>query len=207
MADWIVDVMREGGYLAVAGLMLAETVLPPVPSEVVMPVAGLLAAEGEVSLAGVVIAGSAGSLAGAYAWYAVARAIGAERLTRWADRHGRWLTLSANDIRGVSRWFDRYGTTAVLFGRLIPGIRSLISLPAGIAEMPLRKFLTWTAVGTVAWSGALAVAGFVLRDRYEGITQSVGLLSNVVMGGAVLLYVYRLVTFKHPMSPDPITKP
>jgi membrane protein DedA with SNARE-associated domain len=195
-SSWIIDLIEGGGYLTVALLMFAETVFPPIPSEVVMPLVGFLAAEGRLSLPGGIAAGTAGSVGGAYAWFVVARRVGAERLKRWAGRHGRWLTVSPDDIDRVLHWFQRHGATAVLVGRLVPAVRTLVSVPAGIARMPTRTFLLWTTVGTLAWSGTLAIIGFLLGDRYEAIAGSVGVFANVVIGSAVLLYVYRVVTFR-----------
>jgi membrane protein DedA with SNARE-associated domain len=161
-----------------------------------MPLVGFLAAEGRLSLPGGIAAGTAGSVAGAYAWFLVARRIGADRIKRWADRHGRWLTVSPDDIDGVLRWFQRHGAVAVLVGRLVPAVRTLISVPAGIARMPTPRFLLWSTAGTLAWSGTLAVIGYLLGDRYEEIAGSVGIFANIVIGSAVLLYVYRVVTFR-----------
>lgn len=195
-SSWIVELISNSTYLGVAALMFMETVFPPIPSEVVMPVAGFLAAEGRLSLAGAIAAGTAGSLAGAYAWFAVARRIGAERLKRWATRRGRWLTIAPDDIDAVCRWFTRHGPVAVMAGRLVPAVRSLISIPAGIAGMESRTFLTWSALGAALWTGLLAAIGYFLGNRYEGVARYIGLFSNVVIAGAVVLYAYRVVTFR-----------
>src|SRR3546814_4878679 len=114
--------------------MLAENVFPPIPSEVILPLAGYTAAQGRGSLWVVAIAGTLGSAAGAVLWYYVGRWIGIERLKRFASRHGRWLTLTPGEVNHVDRWFDRYGRWAVLFGRMVPGVRTLISVPAGRSE-------------------------------------------------------------------------
>jgi membrane protein DedA with SNARE-associated domain len=194
-ANWILALINNASYPGIALLMFAETVFPPIPSEVVMPIVGFLAADGRVSLAGGIASGTAGSLAGAYAWFFAARRLGATRLKQWAGRHGRWLTISPDDVDAVSRWFERYGTLAVLLGRLVPAVRSLISVPAGIANMPTAQFLIWSAIGASLWSGFLAGIGFALGERYEEVVPYIGIVSNVVIGGALLLYVYRLVTF------------
>lgn len=195
-SNWIVELIDSGSYLTIAALMFAETVFPPIPSEVVMPLVGFLAAEGRLSLPGGIAAGTIGSVGGAYTWFVAARAIGADRLKRWADRHGRWLTLSRTDIDGVLRWFARYGAIAVLVGRLLPAVRTLVSVPAGIANMPTPTFLLWTTVGALAWSGTLAGIGFLLGERFDALARWVGLFANVVVASAVLLYVYRVVTFR-----------
>ncbi len=137
MFDWITGIVDRTGYLGVALLMFAENLFPPVPSELIMPLAGFAAARGDLSLPLVLAAGVAGSLAGALFWYWIGRKVGADRLKRWAGRHGRWLTLSPGDVDEADAWFDRHGVKAVLLGRLIPAVRTLVSVPAGLAAMPL----------------------------------------------------------------------
>src|SRR3546814_2039510 len=127
--------------------MLAENVFPPIPSEVILPLAGYTAAQGRGSLWVVAIAGTLGSAAGAVLWYYVGRWIGIERLKRFASRHGRWLTLTPGEVDHVDRWFDRYGRWAVLFGRMVPGVRTLLSVPAGVSGMPLGPFFVSTLTG------------------------------------------------------------
>ena len=195
-SNWILDLIRESSYLGVGLLMFAETLFPPVPSEVVMPVAGFLAGDGRMSIVGAIAAGTAGSLAGAYAWFLIARRIGADRLKRWARKHGRWLTLSPRDIDRVMKWFTRRGHWAVMVGRLLPAVRTLISIPAGISEMRTSTFLLWSALGTVLWSGALAMIGYSLGERYEQVAPWIGRFSNVFIAGALLWYGYRVVRFK-----------
>ena len=134
--------------------MLIDNVFPPIPSEVIMPLAGFAAARGQLSLIGVFLAGTAGSLSGALVWYGVGRWVGRERLKRFAARHGRWLTLSPAEIDRAGGWFARRGGITVLVGRVIPGVRSLISVPAGVAGMPLTPFLVYSAVGTIVWNRA-----------------------------------------------------
>lgn len=141
MFDWITGVVEKTGYLGVALLMLAENIFPPIPSEMIMPLAGFTAAQGELNIILVVLAGSIGSLAGALTWYRVGAWMGSDRLKRWAAKHGRWLTLHPGGVDKTCDWFDRHGGRTVLVGRLIPTIRTLISVPAGIARMPLLPFL------------------------------------------------------------------
>src|SRR5688500_2822810 len=119
MFDWITGTIQRLGYWGIAALTLLENVVPPIPSEVVVPMAGFVAAKGELSFWGVVAAASAGALLGAVGWYAVARAIGKKRLRQWIDDHGHWVTLDCESIDKAQRWFDRHGTWAVLVGRLV----------------------------------------------------------------------------------------
>jgi len=195
MADWMTSLMEQGGYLAIAFLMFLENVFPPIPSEVVMPLAGYAAQQGEQDLALVILAGSAGSLAGAVFWYAVGRWIGRRRLKGFAGRHGRWLTLSPRDVDRASEWFDRHGGLAVLFGRLVPGVRTLISTPAGVAEMGVPRFLAFTSAGTALWTALLASAGWLLGESYDRVSDYIDPVSNVVVGVILLAYLYRAATF------------
>lgn len=195
MFEFIVSLIERGGYLGIAFLMFIENVFPPIPSELVMPLAGFVASRGQLGLAGVVLAGSAGSLAGAVFWYWIGRSIGASRLTRWASRHGRWLTLSPHEVEASSAWFRRRGPVAVLLGRLVPAVRTLISVPAGVASMPLSTFLLFSTVGTIAWTAALAGAGYVLGGRYDAIAAWLDPVSTGIVALLLGSYLYRVATF------------
>jgi membrane protein DedA with SNARE-associated domain len=183
------------GTLGIALLMFAENVFPPIPSELIMPLAGFSAARGERNLLIVIIAGSIGSLLGALLWYYIGQKVGAERLERWARKHGRWLTLSPKEVEQACAWFNRHGGKAVFIGRLIPAVRTLISVPAGIARMPLASFLLYSAAGTILWTALLATAGYFLESQYEKVAHWMNPISNVVIGVIVLGYLYRVVRF------------
>lgn len=195
-SDWILDLIERGGYLAVGFLMLLENVFPPIPSEVVMPVAGIAAERGQMSLIGVIIVGTLGAVAGQLVWFWLGLRIGEDGLKRLARRYGRWLTVSPRDIDRADKWFDQHGGKAVLIGRLVPGVRTLISLPAGLSEMSLRRFLTYSTVGSGAWTAALAVAGYALGEQQQSVTRWIGPVSTVVLVVILGYYVYRVITFK-----------
>lgn len=196
MFDWITGLLDRTGYLGVLLLMLAENVFPPIPSELIMPLAGFNAARGEANLLLLVLAGTIGSLAGALVWFYLGRWLGKDRLKRIASRHGRWLTLSPRDIDEAERWFARHGAWAVFIGRLVPGVRTLISVPAGITGMPVPRFLAWTALGTAVWTALLAGAGYLLQSQYGLVSAWVNPTSNVIVGLIAVGYVYRVVTFR-----------
>jgi membrane protein DedA with SNARE-associated domain len=199
MFDWIARLVEDGGYLGIAALMFAENLFPPIPSELIMPLAGFAAARGEMQLVLTIAAGSVGSLAGALFWYAVGRWFGAQRLKRWAARHGRWLTLTPQDVDTSYAWFDRHGGKAVFFGRLVPAVRTLISVPAGIAGMDMTRFLIYSALGTVLWTGLLATLGYLLGERYDQVAAWVDPVSKLVVAAIVVFYLYRVATFRrHP---------
>ena len=196
MFDWITGFVERSGYFGIALLMFAENVFPPIPSELVMPLAGFAAARGDLDLALVVLAGAAGSLLGATLWYFVGRRVGCERLKRFAAEHGRWLTLSPEEIDCARDWFGRHGDKAVMAGRLVPGVRTLISVPAGIAGMRLATFLAYSAVGTALWTALLAAAGHLLEGQYQRVSGYVGPASNAVLGLVVVWYLYRVATWR-----------
>ena len=197
MFDWITGFIERTGYFGIALLMFAENVFPPIPSELIMPLAGFTTARGELSIVGAVLVGSAGSVLGSTLWYFAGYWLGGDRLKRIAARRGRWLTVTPDEIDKADAWFDRHGRKAVLIGRLVPAVRTLISVPAGISEMRLVPFLIYSGIGTLVWTTLLGGAGFLLESQYEQVAAWVDPLSNVVIGVLVLWYIYRVATFRH----------
>ena len=186
MLEWIYSTTTAIGYPGIVFLMFAENICPPLPSELIMPMAGFAAAQGDLSLVGVVLAGSFGALLGQLPYYALGYWVGEEKLFRWTDRYGRWLLLSSTDIRRADRWFDRYGHWAVFFGRLVPGLRMLIPLPAGLSRMPVTLFLLFSLFGTVVWTSLLVLLGFVLRQNYHLVGHYLGVITVWVASFALL---------------------
>jgi len=160
MADRIAEIFNQLGYWGVALAMLLENVFPPIPSEAVLPAAGLAARRGDLSVVGVIIAATFGSLLGAILWYYVGRWIGTERLRRWSERSGKYIGFSPKDIDRANDWFDRWGKAVVFFGRMIPGVRTLVSVPAGVAGMPIVQFIAYSAAGSAVWSTLLVLLGW-----------------------------------------------
>lgn len=196
MFNSIVDIVSQSGYLGIFLLMLAENVFPPIPSELIMPLAGFVAARGDLNIILVVLAGTAGSVVGALPWYYAGAIFGKDRLKRIASKHGRWMTLSPRDIDVASDWFARHGVAAVFFGRLIPAIRTLISVPAGIVNMPLLPFLAYSTIGSLIWTALLAASGYLLQAQYEQVEHYVDPVSKVVLLTVIAVYVYRFIRFK-----------
>ena len=196
MSDWIVRLIEQSGYLGVGFLMFLETLFPPIPSEVIMPVAGVAAGQGKLNLIGTVAAGTAGAMLGNTVWYLAARALGHDRLQPIIRRHGKWLTVSWKDVQRAHDWFDRHGVAFVLLGRLIPTVRSLVSIPAGLLDMRFRNFIIASTVGTAIWTSFLALLGFKLQENFKDIDQILGPVSNVVLGCLLVTYLWRLVTQK-----------
>lgn len=196
MFDWIAAFLDSGGAWAIAALMFLENVFPPIPSELIMPLAGFNAARGGTPLWQALLAGGLGSLAGAWFWYLAGRAFGAHRLRRLIASHGRWLTLTLSEFEAAEGWFNRYGAAVVFFGRFIPTVRTLISIPAGIERMPQGRFLAFTALGSFIWSGGLMLAGYLLEDQYDRVEHWIDPLSTAVVIGIVALYVWRVIRWK-----------
>jgi membrane protein DedA with SNARE-associated domain len=196
MDGWIIEAIRGMGVWGVGLMMFLENVFPPIPSEVVMPLAGYLSSQNGMSFAGAVAAGTTGSLAGASLWYAVGRRVSEERLCRWVERHGVWLAMAPGDVHRAREFFERHGRTGVLLGRLLPVVRTLISVPAGFARMPLVPFLLYSAVGTLAWTAALAWAGRALGSLFGEVDRYLGYLTWAVLALATVAYAYRVAKLK-----------
>lgn len=198
MDSWITDLIESMGYAGIALLMFLENIFPPIPSELIMPLAGFTASKGELSLPLVLLAGTGGTVAGALFWYGVARWMGEERLRRIADRHGRWITLSSEDIDKLEDWFQRHDRWAVPAAHVVPGLRTLISIPAGIFAMHPMRFLLLTALGAGAWNGALAGAGYALGAKFDAIERWLGPASTAIMAMILAYYVWRVIRFRKP---------
>lgn len=198
LATFIQDLILALGYPGVALIMFTENVFPPIPSELVMPFAGFVAGQGSLSFVGVWIAGVIGSVAGAVVLYYVGRLLGDTVLRRILRRYGKLLTVSEADYDRALKFFDKYGDAVVFFGRLIPIIRSIISIPAGADHMSLPRFLLFTTLGSAIWSGALAYAGMLLGENWHDVTgfieqyQDIVIILGVVLVVAVVAwFIYR----------------
>ena len=190
------SVIEALGWLGVGLLVAVENLFPPIPSEVVLPLAGYVSGRGGPSLAAMIASSTAGSVAGAWALYGIAASVGTERLHAFVRRYGRWFGVDENEVARAERWFDRRSTTAVLVGRCVPLVRSLVSLPAGIRRMPLGRFTVLTALGSAVWNTSLIGAGRVLGDRWERVGDVVGVFQVAVVGAALVvvgLYARRRV--------------
>jgi membrane protein DedA with SNARE-associated domain len=197
MADWVTNAVESLGVWGVLLLMFLENVLPPIPSELIMPLAGFQSSRpGGMNFWAVVAAGTAGSVLGALPLYYLGRVIGRERLRRWVERRGHWLALSPNDLDTAEGWFSRHCGAAVFLCRLVPGVRSLISIPAGLHRMPVGTFLLYTTVGTAIWAGVLAYLGRLLGANYGRVEKWLGPVTYVVIGGIVVAYVVRVIRLR-----------
>ncbi len=196
MGNWVVRLIEQSGYLGVGFLMFLETVFPPIPSEVIMPLAGVAAANGQLNLWLVIVSGTAGAMLGNIFWYLAARALGLERLKPLIDRHGRWLTVSWSEVERAQLWFERRGVAFVLIGRLIPTMRSLVSVPAGLLKMRFRSFVIASTLGTFVWTAVLAGAGYRLKSDFHDVDQFIAPAAHAVLAVLIIGYVWRLLTHR-----------
>jgi membrane protein DedA with SNARE-associated domain len=177
------QVLRDLGYAGLVLLMLVETVFPPIPSEAVLPLAGYLVERGEFAFVAVLLASTAGSVLGAVLLYEAARRGGRP----FALRFLRFARLEESRLKEAERWFARRGALIVLFGRCVPGMRSLVSLPAGLLRMPRWEYLLFTLLGSLVWNGVLVGAGYALGSQWEQVSDIVGPISKPLVAVAVLV--------------------
>lgn len=167
MENWVIQIIERLGYFGIAFLMFLDNVFPPIPSEIIMPSAGYTASRGQLQIIGVIVAGSLGSILAAAILYALGRKISHAALFRWTDRYGKYLFIQTKDLQMALEWFEKYGHRIVFFGRMIPAVRSLISIPAGMSRMPFWKFMLYSSLGTVIWTTFLAGVGFYFGENQE----------------------------------------
>lgn len=201
MTDWIIQTISDLGYLGIFLVMLAESIFPPIPSELIIPFAGFAAANGTLNFFGVLAAATIGAVTGMLPWYFAGRLFGLERVKLLADRFGRFMAMNADEIDLAVGWFTRFGPVIVLFGRLIPLIRTLISIPAGLSRMSLPVFLLASGTGALVWNLFLTSAGYILHEHYEIIEVVLDPLSYAVLALVVALYLYRVITWKPARKP------
>lgn len=186
LTDWVTTVVEDLGYIGVASLVALENLFPPIPSEVVLPLAGFVSATGDASLPGMILAASIGSLIGAVALYGVSGAIGPVRLRRLVERHGHWFGLDEDDLNRSEQWFDQRAVRAVLLCRCVPLMRSLISIPAGFRRMPLAPFMLYTLAGSAIWNFLLIGGGHVMGANWERVGRPVEYLQSAVVAGTLV---------------------
>jgi membrane protein DedA with SNARE-associated domain len=190
IAQWVTTTMTSMGYLGIGLLMFLENLFPPIPSELIMPLAGFTVSQGKMEFVPAVAAGVIGTVLGAYPWYYAGKFLSEARLRGLADRYGKWLTISGKDIDNANQWFNRRGGMAVLLCRLVPGVRTLISLPAGLNEMALIPFTIYSTIGTILWVTLLTFLGFQLGENYDKVDVWLAPVSKLVVFGLLGFLVY-----------------
>jgi membrane protein DedA with SNARE-associated domain len=195
LAGWVQDVIEQLGAVGVALLVILENVFPPIPSEIVLPFAGFVAWRGDGSVPVMILAATIGAVVGALVLYAIAAVIGDQRLAAFIERFGRWFGVKPSDLARAEAWFDRHAVAAVLLGRCVPLIRSVVSVPAGFRRMRLLPFIVYTAAGSAVWNTALIGSGAILGDQWDRVEPYVALLQYVVIA-VIVLFVVRFAVMK-----------
>ncbi|WP_433551355.1 DedA family protein [Micromonospora zamorensis] len=188
LTGWVASVIEVMGPVGVALLVALESIVPPIPSEIVLAMAGFLAHEGQFNVVLVVGAATVGSLVGALVLYWLGAALGEERLKRWLDRIP---LVDRDDLEKADRWFERHGRWAVLIGRVVPVVRSLVSVPAGANRMPLGEFILLTTIGSGVWNGLIVGAGYALGSRWQNVER----YSDWFNYAIVAVFVVMVVTW------------
>jgi len=182
------------GYGAILLAMFLENLIPPIPSELIMPLGGFYVSQGQLDFFPVVLAGLIGTVIGAMPWYGIGRLVNEERLEKWLKNNGRWIGINPQELARSRKWFNRYGVSLVFWGRLVPGIRTLISVPAGVELMPIPPFLIWTTAGSLIWTLFLTITGFVLGDNYGNIEKWMSPFSSIFKTIIILFISIALIT-------------
>jgi len=180
-------------YLTICLAMFLENIIPPIPSEIIMPLGGFFVYQQKLNFYILVFWGLFGTILGSLPWYYLGRLVNEKRISNLLDKKGKYLGISSNDLIKSKKWFERYGVSLVFWGRLVPGIRTLISVPAGIELMPLKKFLIWTTFGSLIWVAFLTYAGYLFGENYQIIETYLDQIKYVVKPFLVLIFLYFLI--------------
>lgn len=197
MENWILQLMEQFGYFGVFFLILVENIFPPIPSEVILTFGGFMTSRTSLTLLGVIFFATLGSLLGALVLYWIGRLLDIERMEKIVERWGHILRLKKEDIHKANQWFDRYGIWTVFFCRMVPVLRSLISIPAGMNHMDMGVFLFFTTIGTLIWNTILVGLGAYLGESWEIIVYYMDIYSNIVYALLVILFIIGMVYFFH----------
>jgi membrane protein DedA with SNARE-associated domain len=181
MHEWITNIITSLGYWGIGLLMFLENLFPPIPSELIMPLAGFTVAKGDMQIFPVMVAGVVGTVLGALPWYYAGKLLGEERLRKLANSYSKWLGITGKDIDKSTAWFEKHGNNAVLMGRMVPGVRTLISIPAGISDMDILPFVLYSTIGTTLWVGFLTATGYFLGNNYERVDEYLAPVSKIVL--------------------------
>ena len=195
MQNWVTEIMEQFGYLGVFLMMALENVFPPIPSEIVLPFGGFLTTYTELTIVGIVIAATLGSIIGAIILYGIGLLLDVERLEKIVDRWGHILRIKREDVHKADAWFDKYGYWTVLFCRMIPLIRSLISIPAGMSNMKFSLFLFFTTIGTLVWNIILITIGVLLGENWQDILGFMDVYSNIIYLSIVIGFIVFVIWF------------
>ena len=180
-------------YLTICLAMFLENLIPPIPSEIIMPLGGFFVYQQKLNFYFLVFWGLFGTILGSLPWYYLGRLVNEKKLSNFLDKKGKYLGISSDDLTKSKRWFEKFGVSLVFWGRLVPGIRTLISVPAGIELMPLRKFLFWTSLGSFIWVAFLTYTGYLLGENYSIIETYIDQIKYVLKPILILIFLYFFI--------------
>ena len=199
MQEMIIEIMNNFGYLGVFLLIAIENVFPPIPSEVILLFGGFMTTFSDMNIVGVIIASTLGSILGAIVLYYIGKILNKERLKKIiTSKPGKILRLKPEDIDKADNWFDTKGNKTVFFCRFVPIIRSLISIPAGMSEMPMKKFLIYTTAGSLIWNAALTIAGSIVGENWTSWTSIVDIMdqySHIILILLIIIFIVAVAVF------------
>ncbi|WP_407272407.1 DedA family protein [Radiobacillus sp. PE A8.2] len=195
MENLLMEVMNQYGYMGIMFLIALENIFPPIPSEVILTFGGFMTTTTNLSIVGVVLASTAGSLIGAIVLYGIGLQLNVERLEKIVEQWGRFLRLKKEDIHKADAWFDKYGPWTVFFCRFVPLIRSLISIPAGMSNMNLGLFLLFTTLGTLIWNTVLVYLGASVGASWDVIVGYMSVYSKVIYAVLVILVIWLVYMY------------
>ncbi len=196
MQELIIQIMNNFGYIGVFLLITIENVFPPIPSEVILLFGGFMTTYTSMSVIGVIIASTLGSVLGAIILYYIGKILNKERLKKIiTSKPGKLLRLKPEDIDKADKWFDTKGNKTVFFCRFIPVIRSLISIPAGMSEMPMKKFLIYTTLGSLIWNAALTIAGSIVGENWTSILEIMDNYSHIAVIVLGIIFIAAIIIF------------
>ena len=182
-------------YFVICFAMFLENIIPPIPSEIIMPLGGFFVYQGDLNFYILVLFGLIGTVLGALPWYYLGKFLNERKLANFVETRGKFLGISSKDFNKSKLWFDQYGVSLVFWGRLIPGIRTLISVPAGIELMPLRKFLIWTTLGSLIWVSLLSLAGYIFGENYRIIETYIDNLKVFIKPLLLIISIFFILKY------------
>ena len=191
----VVETNSTYAYLTICLAMFLENIVPPIPSEIIMPLGGFFVYREKLNFFILVFWGLLGTILGSLPWYYLGKLVNEKKLSKFLDKRGKYVGITSEDLSKSKLWFDKYGVSLVFWGRLVPGIRTLISVPAGMELMPLRKFLIWTTLGSLIWVAILTYAGFILGDNWQVIESYLDQYKYIVKPVLIVLILYLLFKF------------
>ncbi len=195
MAEAIFSFITEYGYVAVFFLMVLENVFPPIPSEVILPFIGYASAQGDLNLVVALAVATAGSLLGTSLWFLIGWLVPTSSLENFFRRFGVFVAIELKDFQMAVRTFTRFERMAVFFGRLIPGVRSIISIPAGSIRMPVKLFLVLSLCGTLLWNTMLLLLGYFVLDDFAVVETYMEPVADAIIMLFIILYLLQVVRF------------